>query len=422
MKNVLFACISVCIIAHLCYAVPKGYITYIILKASFEALELQAENGTPQLVRLSGEYISGVDAAPFLGNKQVIYEAGSQKQKNGIKILGRTGDVVMVVSAADVTDPRDPGISFDGTRIVYVSRNAGTSDEDILHVARVTGEDDAIIYTTPPGKDSDIYRPRFTPDGSSLVFDLYDLNEGYHALYRIPVTGGVPQKLEGLPYNSQEPALSPDGTWLAFTIKSNNAYYVFIAHADGTNPRQVNLGGDYARYPAFSPDSVYFAVFTQNGINIVNTKTFAVARRVNFNHSGGYGLCWHLGASKSAGEIAKLKISRKSVSIKTQQLLPPALPSYGLTLVDGVALPFDDPALWINKKDKKIMYNNKALKQKATIGVKNGKGSVSAKKLQLVEGTDYHPERTVPVGINMGDVSIVEIIPLDSKGRYTAPK
>ena len=90
--------------------------------------------------------------------------------------------------------------------------------------------------------------------------------------------------------------------------------------------------------------------------------------------------------------------------------------------MDGVALPFDDPALWINKKDKKIMYNNKALKQKATIGVKNGKGSVSAKKLQLVEGTDYHPERTVPVGINMGDVSIVEIIPLDSKGRYTAPK
>jgi hypothetical protein len=422
MKHIFSAVLAISVFTYICYSSPKGYITYSVQDGNLKVFELQLEGGTSRFVRGAGYVIYSLDAAPLLGNTQVIYESGGQPQDDGIKLLGRTGDVEIVVSQAAVFSPREPGISFDGMRLAYVSQNAGSAFEDILHVARITGEDDAIIYTTPSGKDCNIERPRFTPDGTSLVFEQRDLSTGTRECYHIPVLGGIAQKLEGLPANPREPALSPDGKLLACTVLTNAVDSLIIARSDGSDPVLVNLGGDKANFPAFSPDSAYVAVITQNGVSIINVKTYAVTRRINFSHTGAYGLCWHLGARKSAGVIAKMKVSHKSVSIKTANLVPSAAPSNGLALVDGIALQLDDPSLWINKKDKKFMYNDKTRKQKAKVVVKSGKGSVSAKKLQLTGGTDYRMEVPVPVGVNMGDESVAEIVTLDRKGKYKAPK
>jgi len=422
MKHVVSVFVVVLIITHLCYPAPSGYLTYSVLDGPPKVYEMQVNGSTQHVVHSGGYVVQGLDAPPFLGNTQVMYEEAGQPEKDGIKLLNRTGDVAIVVSSVDVTNPVEPGISFDSMRVAYVSHNVGSFAEDILHVAQITGEDDAIIYTTPAGKNCDIFCPRFTADGSFLVFIQFDTTTNTREIYRIPVSGGVPQKLEGLPAHIRELSLSPDGKLLACMLKTNSVKSLIISRADGTDMSLVPLGGDSAYRPVFSPDSAYVAAFSQNGINIINAKTFAVTRRINFNHSGGYGLCWHLGARKSTGRIDKLKISEKSVSIKTAKLIPSAVPSNGLVLVDGVSLRFDDPSLWINKKDKKFMYSDKALKYKAKTVVKNGKGSVAAKKLELIEGTDYRPETQIAVGVNMGDESIAENIILEKKGKYKAPK
>lgn len=422
MKHIFTAVLAISVFTYICYSAPKGYITCSVLDGPPKVFELSAEGGTSRLVRTSGYIVYCLDAAPLLGDTQVIYEGGGQPEKDGIKIMYRTGNVEIVVSDAEVTNPQEPGISFDGMYLAYVSRNAGTSGEDFLHVARITGEDDAIVYATPSGKDCNIGQPRFTPDGTALVFEQIDFAQNISEFYSIPVSGGIARKLEGLPANPRHPALSPDGKLLACTVTTNSTKGLIISRADGSDPLLVNLGGDSARIPVFSPDSAYVAVFTQNGISIIDVETFAVARRLDVDHSSEYGLCWHLGARKSDGGIAKMKISQKSVSIKTAHLVPSAAPSNGLALVDGVALRFDDPALWVNKKGKKFMYNDKALKQKAKVVVKKGKGSVSAKKLQLVEGTDFRTGTPVPAGVNMGDESVAEIVTLDKKGKYIAPK
>jgi hypothetical protein len=256
----------------------------------------------------------------------------------------------------------------------------------------------------------------------SLVFEQYDFSAFKNEIYRIPIAGGVPQKLEGLSPLAEDPTLSPDGKLLAYLALTNGIKTLFIAQADGSDPVLVNIGGDKAAHPVFSPDSAYIAVMTPIGISIITVETFAVARRITVAHSSSFGLCWHLGARKSAGVIAKAKISKKSMSIKTANLVPSTAPSNGLALVDGVTLQFGDPTKWINKKDKKYLYNDKALKQKAKVVVKSGKGAVSAKKLERVEETDYRTAASIAVGVNMGDESVAEIVTLDKKGKYKAVK
>ena len=90
--------------------------------------------------------------------------------------------------------------------------------------------------------------------------------------------------------------------------------------------------------------------------------------------------------------------------------------------VNSVIFPLDVAAAWQNKKDKKFMYNDKVLKRKAKMVVKNEKGMISAKKLALVENEDYFPGTNALVIINVGRVTMIEMVPLDAKGKYKRVK
>jgi Tol biopolymer transport system component len=49
------------------------------------------------------------------------------------------------------------------------------------------------------------------------------------------------------------PSLSPDGAWLAYDSDRDGTRGVYVAHADGTNPKRVS-GEGYAAVPRWSPD------------------------------------------------------------------------------------------------------------------------------------------------------------------------
>src|SRR5213593_3595223 len=63
-------------------------------------------------------------------------------------------------------------------------------------------------------------------DGSFLVVPVttwtIEKNESRTRLWRVPVEGGEPRALTSAEASSSEPALSPDGTRLAFTRKAGN--------------------------------------------------------------------------------------------------------------------------------------------------------------------------------------------------------
>jgi len=236
------------------------------------------------------------------------------------------------------------------------------------------------------------------------------------------VTGGVPTKVTNLPDNGKHPAVSSDGLRYACVADVGGTLTLFIARTDGSAAQQVNLGGEYAMYPAFSPDNKYIAVISDNGINIIELATNTVIRHLSVPYDIPYGLCWHLDATRSLGHIPKMKISEKALSIKTFEFVSPEAPVFGMVQVNSLLFPLDIAAAWQNKKGKKFMYNDKVLKRKAKMVVKNEKGMFSAKKLTLVENADYFPGTNALVIINMGRVTMMEMVPLDEKGKYKRVK
>src|SRR5258708_38422430 len=99
-----------------------------------------------------------------------------------------------------------------------------------------------------------------SPDGKTLVFELVG------DLYSMPISGGEAHKLtSGLGFNSQ-PRFSPDGKKITFLSDRGGSENIWIADADGSNPKQLSQDqqNEFAS-PTWTPDG-YYAIashFTQ---------------------------------------------------------------------------------------------------------------------------------------------------------------
>lgn len=99
-----------------------------------------------------------------------------------------------------------------------------------------------------------------SPDGRTIVFDLLG------DIYTMPVGGGEATRLiGGLSFESQ-PTWSPDGKTLAFLSDRSGVENLWIADADGANPRAVSKDGltrdrpQLMTSPAWTPDGQYLVV------------------------------------------------------------------------------------------------------------------------------------------------------------------
>ena len=284
------------------------------------------------------------------------------------------------------------------------------------------GSGDTPVYTTPLW-GVEMFRPVFSSDGSTLAFTLNDTFWGSMDIYTMPVTGGVPQEMTSLPAGAMHPAYSPDGKKFACVSQyGGGTFHLCIANADGSNPQQITAGGSFALYPAFSPDSKYIAIMSDNGISIIDLSNNQIVKDINLDYEAYYGMAWSLGAQKSAGSLTKAKIKSKAIMLKTANMVPGSAPNFGLVQVDNVFMTLGDANLWSDKNGKKYMYKDKANKRTAKFVVKNQKGNFKAKKLQLVEGTDYRLNTNVSVVINAGNQTMIDTIQFDAKGKYKAPR
>ena len=96
-----------------------------------------------------------------------------------------------------------------------------------------------------------------SPDGRTILFDVLG------DIYAVPRTGGqaVPV-LAGIPFESQ-PVFSPDGSLFAFVSDRSGSENLWIADADGSNPRRLSHDDDGVAIftaPAWSPDGRYVYV------------------------------------------------------------------------------------------------------------------------------------------------------------------
>jgi Tol biopolymer transport system component len=91
-----------------------------------------------------------------------------------------------------------------------------------------------------------------SPDGKTIVFELLG------DLYTLPIEGGKATRItSGQPFDAQ-PHFSPDGKQIVFVSDRSQVDNLWIANADGSNPRQLTRDTDQRfQSPTFTPDGKY---------------------------------------------------------------------------------------------------------------------------------------------------------------------
>jgi Tol biopolymer transport system component len=146
-----------------------------------------------------------------------------------------------------------PRFSPDGSRIVFSSDRDGN---DEIYVIGVDGTGLARV-TSSPGKDLD---PSFSPDGSKIVFDSD--RDGPVAIFAMDVDGSHPVNLSR-PNRPGDifPSWSPDGAQIVYACgPSFEGLDICVMDANGHNQR-ILTGGPGTREwePAWSPDRTKIA-------------------------------------------------------------------------------------------------------------------------------------------------------------------
>ncbi|WP_089407160.1 winged helix-turn-helix transcriptional regulator [Granulicella rosea] len=167
-------------------------------------------------------------------------------------------------------------LSRDGQWITYVAFPEGT-----LWRSRVDGSE-RLQLTFPP---MSVMFPRWSPDGSQIVF--YGGGGGPHrrAAYLVPATGGVPQPLRQGDGKIKEmmPNWSPDGSsilYSEFPFFSASPAKIFVHLLDLKTHREQTLPGSGGHFAAqWSPDGLYIAAISVRSQQIeifdLQTKTWS---------------------------------------------------------------------------------------------------------------------------------------------------
>jgi dipeptidyl aminopeptidase/acylaminoacyl peptidase len=138
-------------------------------------------------------------------------------------------------------DEASPDVSPDGSRVVFDRQDMGGWS----HIWVMNADGSAQTQLTPFSPNSGEYDPRWSPDGSAIVFtasgsvgtSLWLMNADGTGRHRI--VGG----------SGSGAAWSPDGRQLAY---DNNSQGISVIGVDGSDPHMVT--GPYSYGPSWSPD------------------------------------------------------------------------------------------------------------------------------------------------------------------------
>jgi Tol biopolymer transport system component/DNA-binding winged helix-turn-helix (wHTH) protein len=158
--------------------------------------------------------------------------------------LGRSHPAPKVLNTTQITHdgiPKQDVILSDGSRLYFIETNGART---FLAQASVTGGDTSVIATP----FANIGLTDISPDHSQLLARNLIGTDAEAQLWTLPLAAGTPRQISDIVGHSG--VWSRDGRQIAFAKGSD----IYLANADGANPRKVITVSGAADWIRFSPD------------------------------------------------------------------------------------------------------------------------------------------------------------------------
>ncbi|MEW6363605.1 MAG: hypothetical protein AB1714_03080 [Acidobacteriota bacterium] len=160
--------------------------------------------------------------------------------------------------------------SRDGDNIAFLARTG--KRRSIFLIKVTTGK----IERKLPLTIDEATSPVFYPDGSALL--VSGLQDGVADLFKISLADGSVTKVTDNRLVDRNPTISPDGRWLAFTVRVGKYDKLFVAPLDSPHAAEQKTWGDGNDVnPTFSRDStrIYYSSSAPDGIYNIYTLDLA---------------------------------------------------------------------------------------------------------------------------------------------------
>ena len=231
----------------------KGYTIYTV----------PALGGTPKVLYADRYFSQHVGMPPTFSwspdGTQLAVSAVPQTQGRPAITLISLGDGASRPITTPPSDYSDwfPSFSPDGKSLAFVRSSGPGLDEDIYTVPVTGGPGRRLTFDNHQLGD----QIAWTPDSRDIVFNSG--RAGAWTLWRIPASGGNPQRVEGVGVSADHPAIALNGRRLAYTSSSGRMSFGRVDLIDAKHiavpPKTLLSSKGGLGLPAFSADGKMLA-------------------------------------------------------------------------------------------------------------------------------------------------------------------
>jgi len=187
------------------------------------AIWMLPKDSTARPRKLSQSRLDGYFGFAFTPDGRIVYQTMEAGQLD-LAIMSSDGSGRQPLTNDQESDYY-PRVTQDGW-VVYSHETSSGSE---LRRIRLDGSDMQVIAASSPRS-----KPSLSPDGDWLVYEV--VRNGVYTLWRSPIEGGTVEQLTD--YESFKPAVSPDGSRLAFYTKDEETgqFKIGVTPIEGGTP------------------------------------------------------------------------------------------------------------------------------------------------------------------------------------------